>query len=291
MRIQTFSILAGSEVCNARCPFCISKMTPPFGSELKEPEVNWRNFRIGCRLAERCGVTTAMFTGKGEPTIFPEQITKFLREMADFQFPIIELQSNGILLVERPEIYAKHLVDWYELGLTTIAISIVHHKPEKNRPIYLPHRKNYIDLPALIGLLHEHKLSVRLACIMANGLIDNPRELQELIEFAGEQKVEQLTVRPVNRPASSRDEEAYNWTNEHHLRPQQLEAIENFLRMNGSLLMTLVHGAQVFDVHGQNVCLTDSLTIEAKTDDLRQLIFFPDGHLRYDWQHSGAILL
>jgi len=266
-------------------------MTPSFGSELKEPEVKWRNFRIACRLAERCGVTTAMFTGKGEPTIFPEQITKFLREMADFQFPIIELQSNGILLVERPEIYSKYLVDWYELGLTTVAISIVHHKPEKNRPIYLPHRKNYIDLPGLIGLLHEHKLSVRLACIMANGFIDDPQDLQELIEFAGEQKVEQLTVRPVNRPASSRDEEAYNWTNEHHLRPQQLEAIENFLRMNGSLLMTLVHGAQVFDVHGQNVCLTDSLTIEAKSDDLRQLIFFPDGHLRYDWQHSGAILL
>jgi len=266
-------------------------MTPLFGTTLKEPEVNWRNFRIACRLAERCGVTTAMFTGKGEPTIFPEQITKFLREMADFQFPIKELQSNGILLVERPEVYSKHLADWYELGLTTVAISIVHYRPEKNRPIYLPHRKNYIDLPRLIEFLHEHKLSVRLACIMANGFIDDPQGLQELIEFAVKQKVEQLTIRPVNRPASSLDLEAYNWTNEHHLRPQQLEAIQNFLRTNGALLMTLAHGAQVFDVHGQNVCLTDSLTIESRSDDLRQLIFFPDGHLRYDWQHSGAILL
>ena len=57
------------------------------------------------------------------------------------------------------------------------------------------------------------------------------------------------------------------------------------------LVMTLIHGAQVYDVQGQNVCLTDSLTIDAKSDDLRQLIFFPDGHLRYDWQYAGAILL
>ena len=145
MRIQTFSILAGSEVCNARCPFCISKMTPPLGVELKEPEVNWRNFRIACRLAERCGVTTAMFTGKGEPTVFPEQITKFLKIMAEFHFPIVELQSNGVLLIERPETYSTHLRDWYDLGMTTIAISIVHFEAEKNRP----------DLSALQEELHR----------------------------------------------------------------------------------------------------------------------------------------
>src|SRR5262249_24053173 len=92
MRIQTFSILAGSETCNARRPFCISKMTPPLGVELHAPAVNWRNFCIACRLAERCGVTTAMITGKGEPTLFPAQVTRYLQEMASFAFPIVELQ-------------------------------------------------------------------------------------------------------------------------------------------------------------------------------------------------------
>jgi len=291
MRIQTFSILAGSEVCNARCPFCISKMTPPLGVELREPEVDWRNFRIACRLAERCGVTTAMFTGKGEPTIFPEQITKFLRIMAEFRFPIIELQTNGTLLIDRPEKYAGPLHDWYELGMTTVAVSIVHFEVEKNRPIYLPHREAYIDLPALIRMLHEHKFSVRLACVMAHGWIDDRRDLQALIDFSREHKVEQLTVRPVNRPETSRDEESYHWTNEHHLRPEELQDIRTFLESRGTLLMTLIHGASIYDVEGQNVCLTDSLTLTAKSDDLRQLIFFPDGHLRYDWQYPGAILL
>ena len=81
MKIQTFSIVAGSEACNARCPFCISKMTVAHGIDLKEPEVNWRNLRKACLLAQACGVTTAMITGKGEPTLFPNQITRYLHEM------------------------------------------------------------------------------------------------------------------------------------------------------------------------------------------------------------------
>jgi molybdenum cofactor biosynthesis enzyme MoaA len=291
MRIQTFSILVGSEACNARCPFCISKMTPPLDVQLKEPEVNWRNFRVACRLAERCGVTTVMLTGKGEPTIFPQQITQYLQAMAEFRFPIIELQSNGILLIERDDAYSGHLRDWYDLGLTTIAISVVHYLPEKNRLIYLPHREAYINLPELIRLLHRYGFSVRLACVMGDGFIDNSQGVQALIAFAKAHHVEQLTIRPVNKPSNSRSEEAYNWASQHHLRPKQLDDIRTYLESKGVLLMTLIHGAHVYDVDGQNVCLTDSLTLNAKTNDLRQLIFCPDGHLRYDWQYPGAILL
>jgi len=71
MKIQTFSIVAGTLACNARCPFCISKMTVENGMTLKEPKVNWRNFHKACMLAERSAVSTVMITGKGEPTLFP----------------------------------------------------------------------------------------------------------------------------------------------------------------------------------------------------------------------------
>jgi hypothetical protein len=257
--------------------------------------VNWRNLRIACRLAERCGVTTVMLTGKGEPTLFPGQITKYLQALTEFQFPIIELQSNGILLAERADAYAEHLRAWYDLGLTTIAVSVVHYLPEKNRAIYLPHRQAYVDLPGLIQMLHNYGFSVRLACILADGFIDSRQSLQAFIAFAQAHRVEQVTVRPVNRPAcgpsNGGNGEAHAWVDQHHLGPEQLDDIRNFLDQEGALLMTLVHGARVYDVGGQNVCLTDSLTIDAGSDDLRQLIFCPDGHLRYDWQYSGAILL
>ena len=291
MRIQTLSILAGSEACNARCPYCISKMTPAQGMRLSEPEVNWRNFKIACRLAQQCGVTVVMLTGKGEPILFPEQITKYLQALEDYPFPLIELQSNGILFLDQQEEYARHLHDWYALGLTTIAISVAHYLPEKNHEIYLPHRKSYIDLPLLIQTMHAHKFSVRLTSVLADGYIDNRESLQAFIAFAREHQVEQLTFRPVNHPKSSRNPESFDWASRHHLKPEQLADIQTYLESHGHLLMTLVHGAQVYDVEGQNVCLTDSLTIDPRSEDLRQLIFFPDGHLRYDWQYPGAILL
>lgn len=291
MRIQTFSILAGSEACNARCPFCISKMTPPLGVELKEPAVNWRNFTIACKFAKFSGVTTAMLTSKGEPTLFPSQVTRYLEAMKEFGFPFIEIQSNGIMIIEKPEIYNPYLSDWYGLGLTTFAISIVHYTPEKNRPIYLPYKKSYIDLPQLIAHLHKFGFSVRLACVMADGFIDSGDELKRLIQFAKENGVEQLTVRPVNKPEDSRNQEAVEWIGKHYLRPESEQDTINYLEANGTQVMTLVHGARVFDVSGQNVCFTHSLTIDPASDDIRQLIFFPDGHLRYDWQYPGAILL
>ncbi|MEK9186614.1 MAG: radical SAM protein [Patescibacteria group bacterium] len=289
MRVQTFSILAGSEACNARCPFCVSKMTPPMGIELKEPEVNWRNFRKACRLAQLTDVTTVMFTGKGEPTLFPKQITRFMDELARYDFPIIEIQTNGIPIAEKPEIYDQYLKEWYEKGLTTIAISIVHYDTEKNRQNYLPSKKSYIDLPALIKKLHDFKFSVRLTCIMVREGINGVAELERLVQFAKENKVEQLTVTPVNKPEETENEEVWHWTKENHLLPEQLKEIINYLEKNGSHLMTLSHGAKVYDLHGQNICLNYCLTVQPESETMRNIIFFPDGHPRPYWQYPATL--
>jgi len=291
MKIQTFSILAGSAACNSRCPYCVSKMTPPQGITMKEPEVNWRNFRKACLLAQHSGVTTAMITGKGEPILFPDQITKYLDAMAEFEFPMVELQTNGILMAEDRAKYDNHLRDWYAKGMTTIAVSIAHYEPEKNRQIFLPHKKSHIDLPGLVDYLHETGFSVRLACVLADGFICNSKSLEELISFAKGNKVEQLTVRPVNKPENNKDKAVHEWIINHHLKEEQKADIKSYLSEKGHQLMQLVHSATIYDVGGQNVCMTDSLTLDSNSEDIRQLIFFPDGHLRYDWQYEGAVIL
>ncbi|MFH0936908.1 MAG: radical SAM protein [Candidatus Daviesbacteria bacterium] len=289
--IETFSILAGNEICNARCPYCVSKMTPLQGINDKEPIVNWRNIQKACLLSKMSGVNTVMITGKGEPTLFPNQLTQFLEILQKFEFPIIELQTNGIILFEKADIYNPSLKKWYDLGLTTIAISIVHYDPLKNKEIYSPHKSQYIDLQKLITTLHKQKFSVRLATILIDGFIDTSKKLQELIEFAKTNNVEQLTVRPVNRPKESQNLQISDWVKQHHLKEHQLEEMQSFLNTHGIPLMSLSHNAKVYDVDGQNICFTNSLTINAKTSSIRQLIFFPDGHLRFDWQYKGAILL
>ena len=260
-------------------------MTPPFGVELKEPAINWRNFHKACELAKQVGVVTAMFPGKGEPTLFPKQISKFMKEMMPYKFPIIELQTNGIKLVENQEKYDPYLQEWYNLGMTTIAISIVHYDPEKNREIYLPYRKNYIDLPKLIAKIHSFGFSVRLTCIAANGYIDSVEKLLELIRFAKSNKVKQLTLTPVNKPKDILNKEAWDWTNKHHLTPDQLNSIVNLLedKERSCHRLTLSHGSKVYDLEGQNICLNYCLTVQPDAEELRNIIFYPDGHARPYW--------
>ncbi|MEK6758104.1 MAG: radical SAM protein [Nanoarchaeota archaeon] len=285
MKIQTFSIVAGTTVCNAHCPYCISKMTPKQGINLEEPNVNWRNFEKACRLAEINGVTTVLITGKGEPTLYPEQITKFLENLKKFNFPLLELQTNGMVLIE--ENYEKYLKKWYELGLTMIALSIVHYKQEENKKIF---SDKYPELKKLIDKIHKIGFSVRLSCTMLKGFIDNPKEVENLIKKAKEWKVEQLSLRKLAMPKCSENENVLAWTKKNVVDKTELEKIKKFIIKNGNKLMTL-GGAQIYDVNCQNICLTDALTIKPESDSLRQIIFFPDGHLRFDWQYKGAILI
>jgi molybdenum cofactor biosynthesis enzyme MoaA len=302
MKIHTFSIVAGSEACNASCPFCVSKMTVANGvPEGRAPEINIRRFQKACRLAQLNGVTTAMITGKGEPTLFPNQVSEYLTLIQPYEFPLIEMQTNGIPIITKMtspnqqvrESMKSYLLSWLEMGLTTIAISMCGIDPELNRKIYLPHAKEYIDLPMLIKIVHEFGFSARLAGVMIAGGIDSPEKVQELVAFGREHKVEQITIRPVNKPGDdfSHDSETSKWASGNGLTHEQKAKVKQFLNEKGTRLMELVHGGTVYDLDGQNICLTNCLTIDPDKDELRQLIFFPDGHIRYDWVHEGAILV
>ena len=293
MKVQTFSILAGSAACNARCPFCVSKMTPPRGIKLKEPGVNWERFRKAAQYAVESGAQTAMLTGKGEPTLFPEQITQYLDAMREFNFGSIELQTNGIPLAERREKYERHLQDWHDRGLDLVAVSIVHYDPERNRQIYLPYKKSYIDLPQLIQHLHDdrRRFAVRLSCVALDTFIDSAGQLEELMKFARRNGVEQLTVRPVNKTDVVDDPKIAEWIKQYHLKDEQVDAMRNYLSRRGRPVLELPFGATVYDVCGQNVCLTNSLTRDLNPDYQRQLIFFPDGRLMPDWQYGGEVKL
>ncbi len=290
MNVETFTILSGTTACNAKCPYCISKMTPKQGIDLEEPRVNWRNFRKACLFAEKKGVTNVLITGKGEPTIHPDQITEFLEELKKFSFPIIELQTNGIVLEKEFKKYENHLKDWHKKGLDVVSISIAHYDPLKNGNIFTP-EKNYIDLEKLIRRLHNIGFSVRLSCVLIKGYIDSVHEILKLINNARKWKVEQLTLRQLARPLTSENTRVSEWVRDNTVGDKELENIRSFFEKNAKRLITLEHDTVIYDFNDQNVCLTNALTIESRTENVRQLIFFPDGHLRYDWQFKGAILL
>lgn len=288
MKIQTFTVVAGSMACNARCPFCVAKQTPEMGVPNKEPEVNWRNLGIGIDLAKASGVTTALITSKGEATLFPDQLSQFVFELGR-NFPLVELQTNGLLFQQLQ--WRPRLQELYDDGLTTVALSVVHWEDEINRQIYTPHKAEYPELDLTIRGLHSIGFSVRLGVTMNKGIFDTPGDVDDMVRFAKNLGVEQLTLRPVALAGNSRQGDVRDWTQEHLLTEKQISDIVNYVEAVGFKVMTLDHGGTVYDYKGQNLCLTDCLTIKEDSDDLRQLIFFPDGALRYDWRYEGARLL
>lgn len=291
LKFKLFSIIVGSEACVASCPFCVSGERPN-KNNMQCPSVNWRNFDIAANLANRSNIDTVMLTSRGEPTLFPVQILQYLKHLKKFKFPFIELQTNGIMLWKKREEYNKYMRDWYETGLTTINISVVSSNPEINRSVYLPTESKYIDLPHLIQMLHRIGFSIRLSCVCCSGMTDSSAKINELIEFAKENEVEQITLRPVND--EYRRESAAKWIQKNKLKDSQIQDMRQFLDTNGTELLQLDRIGSVYDIDGQNVCFSVPLnmyTRDTNPDNGRQLIFFQDGHIRYEWEMSGGILL
>ena len=233
-----------------------------------------------------------MLTSRGEPTLFPDQITEYLETLEPYHFPFIELQTNGIPMARKFETYKPYLQHWYELGLSTILISTVSNRPEINGEVYTPRTKQYIDLPQLIANLHEIGFSVRLTAVCTKAWMSTPEQIDEYLQFAKENAVEQVTLRPLND--EYRRETAQAWINEHKMSEEDKENIYNFLNENGHKLLELPNIGNVFDYQGQNVMFSYSLTKYNDHNDgenMRNLIFFPDGQLRYEWEWDGARLL
>lgn len=288
---ENFSLIAGTGACNAECPFCVSKMTGLSEVGLKPQPINWRNFEKAAQIAKDYKVGSVMITGKGEPTLFPDQITDYLIHLEKYNFPLIDLQTNGINLEKKSEKFDPYLKSWYDNGLAFVALSIVNHLPEENRKIYAPRSKSYIELPKLVDKLHQIGFSVRFSVTMFNGGVDNAEKTGQIIEFAKGLAVEQLTLRKVARPEESENPEIGLWTESHLLTQNQFEEIKNYIEKNGHKLSTTGHGAAIYDVASQNVCLTNALTLDLDPEKIRQIIFFPNGRVRFDWQYQGANIL
>ncbi len=188
--------------------------------------------------------------------------------------------------------YEAYLKEWYKLGLTTITISVVSEKKEINQNNYFGNKGEYIDLVSLINYLHSLKFCVRLTCVCCRGMMDNREKVKEFIDFARKNKVEQVTLRPVNDEYQR--ESTHLWILKNKLTEDNKEDIRNYLEEVGTRLLVLERIGTIYDVEGQNVMFSVPLTKytrDTNPENLRNLIFFQDGHIRYEWEMEGGILL
>ncbi len=304
MKIQTFSIVIGTKACDAHCNFCVSHTTG-FSELPKNRSINVPRFLKAVQLAKMSGCTTVLFTGKGEPTLYPAEISQYLDKMIEGRFrstvnvssfPLIELQTNGIR-IGNGEISVDTLTTWRELNLNTIGLSVVDVENEQNKKIYLHHRNDeYPDLAKTVDIINNAGFSTRLCLMMHKGIVDSPEKLQNAIEWAKSHGVAQMTVRPIRRPSVVDPDGTgtVKYINDNGLSDEDVDRMRDFVASHGTHIMTLMNGAheaRVYDFGGQNVCMSDCLTVEPSGDDIRTLIYYSDGKLCYDWAYKGARIL
>ena len=308
MKIQTFSVVVGTEACNAHCQFCISHITG-FDQLPEIKSINFRNFRKAIDLAKLGGTTTLLFTGKGEPLLYPDEISSYMSEISrDNPFPFIELQTNaiivgemiqkqlkGIKLTDKEKALEGSLKLWHFLGMTTIAISVIDVENDKNKQCYLHHRNiEYPDLGETVKYLHSLGYSIRLCVMMQRGMVETFEDVQRCAKWCKANNIAQMTIRPIRRTEGELTSKEGLFVLNNGLSQAAENAIRSGLKTEGTHILTLMNGAheaKIYDLNGQNVCLADCLTVEPTSDAIRTLIFFSDGKLCYDWAYPGARLL
>lgn len=275
----TLTLVAGTRACPNDCPICISKMTNQNGVDYQKIPINIDALRHSIQIALNHNTQNVLITGKGEPTLYPGQICQYLIEMKGKPFDKRELQTEGSNISRKG--MDDFLETWKALDLNFIAISIFHYDSEKNQNMF-KNTKGY-DIPKLIKKLIDFKFNIRLSCVLTNGNIDNQKEVSNLIRFAKDNGVMQLSLRTVDVPRKTLNSLAADETIKHRINNEKYSKILNYIK-SGTICDKLPHGAEVYEVDGQNVCITTGLTADAGKDDIRQLIFFPQGILTGSWE-------
>jgi len=293
MKISTLSLVVGDGRCNASCPYCISRMT---GKEEVERTVQNADydpvrFHKACMLAEKTGCTTALITGKGEPTLYPGTILNYtVMAYREFHIPIIELQTNGRLLHQSN--YWSWLSSWKKAGLDRIAVSVVHYDDAINNKFMFGGRA-YSDLGHLMKIIKSEGFSRRITVTLVKGGIDTPKKVYNMIAWAAITGVEQLSFGWLANPDPESITETHQWVKEHDFSDRQKIDIRNEIEERGVKLLDLGDWGEVFDIEGVSVCLRKCLQEPGAGGygEIRQLIYYPSGRITYSWTQKGAILL
>lgn len=298
MQVQTLSVVIGKLginplACNAKCKGCVARMTAACGDKIDNNfEIDQMGLRKSLLLARLHNADTCLLTSKGETTLprYQDMITFTIQKANEYGYPCIEIQTNGITLLNG-EISDATIWRWKSFGLNTVCLSAVSIDHRENAEYF--GNEEYPDVQCFVEKMKRFRLSVRLSIMTIKGYVDSYERIVSLIDFCKKHKIEQLTIRNLGVPSEDRckDMKVYEFCKNNRLHPLRLWWIFRQIKANSKLLYNLMHGGQVRDMRGQNIALTTCLTLRPDTKQIRQLIYnLADGHLRYDWVYEGAII-
>ncbi len=276
MVAQTLSICIPDKGCNQNCPYCVSKMT---WNPLPDETQMYASIHKVKSFAERAGVTDVVLTGKGEPTLNYEFISKIMPHFKEW--PVV-LQTNGTMFTEN---ISHKLRDYHIIGTDIVAVSVDD----------LPILTHYSKI-GMFKYMKSNHLIPRITVMLTPYAVRNCFEdwIDECLNIG----IRQLSFREVTIPNYRMDttlsNEAALWIEKNITTNFNVNKwIKNYYKeiKQYSTIRQLPYGAVIKDVRGISVtyfeyCVQDT----HRNDDIRSLIWNQDGHLYTTWNSPASLI-
>jgi hypothetical protein len=232
-------------------------------------------------VTRAASVASVLITGKGEPMLSVDKTEFLIKELSEWP---VELQTNGLFLAHHPHILSQ----LYLSGLNVMALSV----------------DSFDHLKKMGGLIGEAKhlgVVVRICLNLTDRIPPVYNKFSHILHVIKKYEPDQLLVRHISYPEEF-DEDyidregkrplEVDWIDKHVDYKRYLELMDSAINIRGrTLVRTLPHSAQVWDIGGVSVSFSDyCVQVVNNTEDIRSLIFLEDGHLYTSWASRGSIL-
>lgn len=278
MKANNLTISIPYRGCDRNCPYCVSKMTGYLTAHEEAFSGNLEKVRT---VADNCGITSLLVTGKGEPFLNTDTIDLLLDVFGDYPF---EIQTNGHQLMTWFNEDPDSFLDRCRLtgGINVFAVSLDR----------LKSLQTYRDM---FRTLDDAGAVIRVTMNASTWLKDAP--FDTFIQECLESQVRQFSIRKLTIPhfvdnKMSKDyQKTTQWINDHADGTEYDRLIKEFMGGSYEKLRKLNFGATIFDVRGVSFthfdyCIQDS----NRGEDIRSLIYQEDGHLYTSWNSRASII-
>ena len=227
------------------------------------------------------GCNAMVITGDTEPQQNMRFIETLLAANLRLRTPFynISLQTTGSG-IERQDIARMAA-----FGLTTISFSISSLDPARNAEIIgMPENKFRDFYEVQEWAIKEHLVTRASINLTSEFNALNP---EDYFIWADEYNFDQITFRKIyasgNNPQS-------RWIEEHLFREENYQAIEEYVKQEGTPIMRLPFGFIKYSVHGISTVIDGDCMSKDSIDEMKYAILRPNGHLYSRWDDTGSLI-
>lgn len=284
MEASTLLVVPKTEICNARCKFCVTKnMYEVDGFEkVKECKIDIKRLEKAIKFSKQLGIRDCNITGGTEPTLENPEILGGITLLLSENFGRVNMYTNGSNLLRKRYKYVDLIGFMAYRGLTNTCISRAHYDDLKNSdamgmPAY--------DFEKTVSRLCDENIDSKLSCLLMKEYVGNEKEIKAYIERSKEIGVGKVIFREM---LSLKGNEKYEtWMKNNYVSVKKVselmerEEIESF------------HGLwnqMIWDYDGISVTIWPDGS-RKDTINNGDLIYMPDNRLYSSWYTKASRIM